>query len=123
MIVRYICNFFSGALVERRILLCGLVVGAFVLTLALSSRHDDLWRFDAAPSTGAPAQPHELRARPTREAAPAAASAMNSAPAIAIPEPVLSEPSSTPDVDNGEMENGKMRNPRDRAAEHGSRSR
>ena len=117
---------------ERRILLCGLVVGAFVLTLAFSSRHADLWRSEAVPSTRAAAQPHEAIATPTGEAARAAAAAINPPPAIAPPEPPQSEPYSTPDVDNGEMENGRMENrsmengkvrdPRDRVAEHGSRS-
>jgi hypothetical protein len=122
MMVRYIEDFFIGALVARRILLCGLVVGAFVLTLAFSSRHDDLWRSDAAP-TRAAAQPREAMATPTGEAAPAAAAAMNPPPAIAPPEPVQSEPYSTPEFDNRGMENGKMRARTDRAAEHGSRSR
>jgi hypothetical protein len=112
---------FFGALVERRILLCGLVVGAFVLTFAFFSRHEGLWGSDAAPSARAAAQPREAVARSTGEAAPAAA-AMNPPPVIAPPEPVQSEPYSTPDVDNGEMENGKMRGRSDRAAEHGSRS-
>jgi hypothetical protein len=122
MIVRYIYDFFIGALVERRILLCGLAVGAFfVLTFAFSSWHEGLWRSDAAPSTRAVAQPREAMARTTDEAAPAAA-AMNPSPAIAPPEPVQSEPYSTPDVDNGETENGTMRHPSDRAAEHGART-
>jgi len=102
--------------VERRILLCGLVVGAFVLTFAFSSRHDDLWRSDAAPSTRAAAEVHEALAPPTGEAAPAAA--MKPPRAIAPTEPVQSEPSSTPDVDNGE----RLAR-RDRAAERGARSR
>src|ERR1700678_3805166 len=67
MIVRYLRHFFIGALVERRILLCGLMVGAFVLTLAFSLRHDDLWRSDAAPSTRAAARRHEALATPTGE--------------------------------------------------------
>jgi hypothetical protein len=60
-------------------------------------------------------------ATPTDEAAPAAA--INPPPAIAPPEPEQSEPYSAPDVDNGEKENGQMRAQRDRAAEHGSRTR
>src|SRR5579863_9808975 len=116
---------FIGALVERRILLYGLTLGAFVLTLAFSSWHDGLWRSPAAPVAGAAPQPHKdslvpTGARPTAGAAPAAA-AMNPAPAIAPPEPVQSEAqnelSSTPDV-----EDGAMRARRDRGAGRGARS-
>jgi hypothetical protein len=125
MIVRYRHGFFVEALVGRRILLCGLVVGAFVLTLAFSSRHDHLWRSDAAltaratvlpdttPPPDAAAATHEAMPTPTDEVAPVAA-ATNPASAVAAPEPVRSEPDS--------MENGRMRDPRDPAAEHGSRS-
>lgn len=120
MFARYISDFFIGALVERRTLLWGLPVGAFVLTFAFSFRHD--WRSDAAPSTRAAARPPEATGARTGEAAPAAA-AMNPPPAIAPAEPVQSEPYSTHDVDNGEMANAKMRARTDRAAEHGSRSR
>ena len=35
-------DFFIGALVERRTLLWGLAVGAFVLTFAFSFRHDSV---------------------------------------------------------------------------------
>jgi hypothetical protein len=116
MIARYICDDFIGALVDRRILLCGLLVGAFVLTLALYLRRDGLRRPAAAPSTRAAAQPHEAMATPTGEAAPAAA--MNPPPAVAPPEPVQSDPYSTPDV-----EDGARLARRDRGAERGSRSR
>jgi hypothetical protein len=117
MIVRYIYDFFIEALVKSRILLCGVAVGAFVLTLAFSSRRDGLWRSDAAPSTPpATAQSYETMATSTGEAAPAAA-AMNPPPAIAPPEPVQNEPYPTPDADNGERPD-----PRDRA-EHSSRTR
>jgi hypothetical protein len=126
MIVRYGHGFFVEALVGRRILWCGLVVGAFVLTLAFSSRHDHLWHSDAAlsararvpPDTTPPADaappPHEAMPAPNDEVAPLAA-ATNPASAIADPEPARSEPDS--------MENARMRDPRDPAAEHGSRSR
>lgn len=109
----------------RRILLCGLVAGAFVLTLALSSRHDHLWRPDTAATARATALPDarlppDPAARlqvamptPTREVAPVAA-ATNPASAIAAPQPVRSEPDS--------MQNGRIRDPRDPAAEPGSRS-
>jgi hypothetical protein len=100
--------------------LWGLGVGAFVLTLAFSSRHE-LWRPEAAPTARATAlpeaavPPHEAMATPTAEAAPVVDVPMNPAPAIAPSEPVQSETYS--------MENGRMRDPRDPAAEHGSRSR
>jgi hypothetical protein len=103
-------------LVDRRILLCVLAVGAFVLTLAFSSRHGGLWRSDAAPSTRAAVQPHDAVVTPTGEAAPAAA-ATNPPPVIAPPEPAQSEPYSTPDVDNGDRPARRDR------AEHGSRTR
>jgi hypothetical protein len=98
--------------VQRRILLGGLVVGAFVLTFAFSSRHEDPWRSGAAHSALATARPHEAVATPTGEAAPIVA-AMNPTPAVEPPESVASEPYTTPDVRDG----------RDRAAEHGPRSR
>jgi hypothetical protein len=124
MIVGYIYRFFMEVFLERRILLlCSLAVGAFVLTFVLSSRYFGLWRSDAAPSTGAAARPHETMATPSGEAAPAAA-AMNPPTAVAPPEPVQSEPASTPDVDNRERENEEMPARRDdRAAEHSARTR
>jgi hypothetical protein len=123
MIVGYICHFFMGVLMERRILLlCGLAVGAFVLTFVFSSRYFGLWRSDAASSTRAAAQPHEAMVTPTREVAPAAAP-MNPATAAAPPEPVQSEPNSAPDVDDGQRENTEMPARRDRAADHSARTR
>jgi hypothetical protein len=126
MIVRYIYDFFIEAPVKSRILLCAVAVGAFVLTLAFSSRHDGLWRSDAAPSTRAAAQPLESMVTPTGEAAPAAAATNPppaiappaiAPPAIAPPEPVQNEPYPTPDADHGERPD-----PRERA-EHSSRTR
>jgi hypothetical protein len=133
MRVRYDRPFFIGVLVARRILLCGLMVGAFVLTLAFSSRQAGLWPSDEAPVTPAAPQLKEARlattdavvshpfsssseamARPTAAVTPPAAT-MNIPPASAPPEPVQSEP--TPAVDNGEMPPR-----RERGAEHGSRS-
>jgi hypothetical protein len=114
-------------------LLCGLMVGAFILTLAFSSWHHGLWRADAAPvmrtaqerykdslaPIGAVA-PHPSGS-PTAAAAPAAA-AMNPPPAIAPSAPAHSEPesepNSAPDVDNG----ARLAR-RERGTEHGSRSR
>jgi type IV secretory pathway VirB10-like protein len=98
MIVRYTHRFFIGALVDKRILIGALAVGAFALTLALSSRQADQRRSDAAPPirVAVQAQPHEVIATATREAAPTVA-AMNSAPAMAPPpEPEQSEPQSEP---------------------------
>jgi hypothetical protein len=126
MIVGYICGFFMGALMERRILLlCGLAVAAFVLTFAFSSRYFGLCRSDAAPSARAAtqpaAQPPDAVATPTGETAPAAApaaAAMNPPPALAPPEPAQSEPYSAPDGDSGER---PARG--DRAAEHSARTR
>jgi hypothetical protein len=129
MIVGYICRFFMGVLMERRILfLCGLAVGAFVLTFALSSRYFGLWSSDAAPSTRATAQPAEAVAKATGEISPApAAAAMNPPPAIAPsepsrPEPVQSEPYSAPDS-NPDGNNGERPARGDRAAERGARTR
>jgi hypothetical protein len=110
-------DFFIGALVERRILLCGLAVAAFALTFALSSRYFGLWRSGAAPATSAAVQPPEAVATPSGEATPTAA-AMNPPPLIAPPEPVQSEPYPTPDADNAER---PARG--DRAAERGARTR
>jgi hypothetical protein len=108
--------------VEQRILLCGLMVGAFILTLTLSSWHDGLWRSDAAPVTRAAPNPHEDGLVPRGAVAAPAAAAMNPPRAIAPPEPAQSEPqsepSSAPDVDDGE----RLAR-RDRGAERGSRSR
>jgi hypothetical protein len=113
-------SFFVGALVGRRILLCGLMAAAFVLALALSSRHDDLRRSHAALEARAGAEPHAAMEM-TGKVAPIVA-AMNRAPAIETREPVQSEPYNAPDADNGERENETMRDGRDRAAEHGPRS-
>src|ERR1700722_16127812 len=114
-------GFHRGALVDRRIILCGVGVGAFVLTLAFYSWQDGLWRSDAAPTASIAAQPRQATAMPTAEAAPAAA-AMNPPPAIAPQEPVQSAPYSTLDVDNGEREDREMLARRDRGTERGSRS-
>jgi type IV secretory pathway VirB10-like protein len=113
MIVRYTHRFFIGALVDKRILIGALAVGAFALTLALSSRQADQRRSDAAPPirVAVQAQPHEVIATATREAAPTVA-AMNSAPAMAPPpEPEQSEPLPTADSD------------RDRGADRSARAR
>jgi hypothetical protein len=128
MIARYTATSSLGAFVKKRILICALAVGAFALTLALSSRHDDLRRSDAATSTrvAAQAQPPDVMATPTGEVAPAAA-AMNPPPAISPPpEPEQSEPpsepNSTPDVDDGQKEHGTLAQ-RDRGTERSARSR
>jgi|SRR5580658_3612171 hypothetical protein len=117
MIARYIHELFIGALVERRILLGGLAVGAIVLTFAVSTRHGGPWHSDAAPSAHASAQPPEPVATPTVEAAPAAA-AVTPPPAVAPAEPVQSAPDSAPDGDNGDR---AARG--ERAAERGARTR
>jgi hypothetical protein len=109
-------NSFIGALVERRILICGLAMGAFVLAFAFFSWREGLWRSEAAPSTHAAAQPHEAAATPIGEGAPAAAAMIS--PPIAPSEPTQSEPYSAPVV-----ESGVMPARRDRGAEHGSRTR
>jgi hypothetical protein len=128
MIVRYIYDFLMRALVERRILLGGLAVGASVLALAFFVGHDGLWRSAAAPSARAAAQPHEPLATPAGEAAPPAPAAMNPPPAIARPEPVQSEPNSTPGVDHStpdapDVDNAETLARRDRTAGHSSRTR
>jgi len=129
----------TRALVERRILLCTLGVGAFIVTLAFSSWHDGLWHPDA-PATPAALQHHqdslvatgtvaaqpfapssEAVTTPIAAALPAAA-AMSPPPAPAAPEPVQSEPQSEPDS-NPEVDDNAVRARRDRGAEHGSRSR
>lgn len=106
-----------GTLVENRKLLWGLGVGAFILTLALSSRHAGLWR---SPPTGVAAV-RPLRSQTTLSAAsPPATAAVRPSFAIAAPEAVQrlsrSEPYSTPDADNEVV--GERR---DRGIEHGSR--
>jgi hypothetical protein len=102
----------------NRIFTSGVVVGAFVLTLAFSYRHDGLLRPDPAPSTRVAVRPPEIVAMPTGEAAPAAAATIIAPPDIAPPDSGQSEQNTPPDVDNGEM-----RSPRERAADHGARSR
>lgn len=110
---------------RRRILLCGLSVGAFILTLAFSSWHDGLWRLSAAPATSdAPRHLEDGRvatgARASQEpvseavttpgtvvpaaAAPVAAAPVAAAPvAAAMPPPLIMaapEPPS-PNADDG----------------------
>jgi hypothetical protein len=111
---------------DRRIILCGLVVATFVLTLAFSSWHEDLWRSDPAPATRAvashPSGSPESAAVPAVMAAPAATE-MNPSPAVAAaPEPAQSEPQSEPDsTANGDS--GERLARRERGSGRGSRSR
>ena len=102
----------------NRLLTAGVMIGAFVLTLAFSYRHDGLSRPGPAPTTRVAVQPPETVAMPTGEAAPAAAATINAPPDIAPPDSGQSEQNTPPDIDNGEM-----RSPRERAADHGARSR
>lgn len=132
-----VSTFLIGALVDRRLLLCGLTAGAFVLTLAFSYWHEGLWRSGAAPVTRVAPQHHEDRVvpmspvisnpfPPSHEPAPTAAASataaeMNQPPAAVPPESVQgesqSEPDSSPDADNG-----VMLARRGERAERGSRS-
>jgi hypothetical protein len=119
--------------VESRILLCGVMVGAFVLTLAFLFWQDGLWRYGAAPAARAAPHPHNSLVSkgavasnplvPSSEAVttPSAAAALAAA-AIAPPEPAQSEPQSEP-YSSPDADNGAMPAPRDRGAERGSRSR
>jgi len=114
--------FFIGALVARRLLLCGLA--AFILTLAFSLWHDG--GFDVAPAALVAPQPGKgslastgavplkrsssgLSTTPTAAAVPAA-TAMTQV--IAPSEPVQSDP----------VDNDATPARRDRGAERGSRS-
>jgi hypothetical protein len=113
------------------------VVGAFVVTLALTSRHNGLWQSAAetpasvalqpaknslapTPATAAPAsgQASPTLAPPPGEAAPAAP-AMNSPAAVAAPEASQSEPlyeqNANPGVDSEAIR-------RDRGVQHSSGS-
>jgi hypothetical protein len=113
---------------DRRILLCGLMAGTFILTFAFSSWRDGLWRHDAAPATRVAPQPHMISL--VSKGAPASdplGTTMTTptvavAPAVTPPEPVQNKPQSepypTPDADNeATLARG------DRGAEHGARSR
>ena len=104
--------------------MAALVAGAFALTLALS-RHDDLRRSDAAPSTrvAAPDQPHEVMATPTGEPAPAVA-ALNPPPATAPPpEPEQSAPQSEPQDEPQSEPSSSPDAERDRGTERSARAR
>jgi hypothetical protein len=105
-----------------RILLCGLVAGAFVLTLAFYRWRGDPQRSAPAPAPRAMATRDAVTATPTDEVA-AGAAAANPAAAVAPPEPAQAAPNPIPDVDNGQMDSAKMRDRRDPAAGHDSRSR
>jgi hypothetical protein len=104
--------------VDRRLLLCGLAVGAVAVTLALSFRHESLQRSDSAPAA---AQPLKAISVPTGAAVPAAAP-IQPLPAIAAsPEleqaAAKSEPNSAADVDapaNDERNRGTERSGRAR---------
>lgn len=116
--------FSVGALVERRILLCGLTAGALVLTLAFSWR-----RHDAAPATHGVPETHkdglvseravasnpfgpslQATTRPDAAAAPAA---------VAPAESAQSRPQSEPPP--AAVDDTPVRG--DRGAERGARSR
>jgi hypothetical protein len=134
MIVPYRFSLFRGALVARRILLCGLVAGAFFLTLAIYAWHDGLWHTDVAPAThAAPAHPEgptvavasppappssEAVTTPTVAAPPAAAT--NPPPAVAPPEPIQDEPQSAPPSDVNDEPRPRRE---ERGGERGARTR
>jgi hypothetical protein len=137
MVVRYDAGPPTEPLVNRRILLSGIVVGAFVVTLALTSWHNGLWQSAAEappsvasqpakntlapmPAVAAPAsgQASATMAPPPSEAAPAAP-AMNSPAAVASPEASQGEPlyeqNANPGVDSEAIR-------RDRGVQHSSGS-
>jgi hypothetical protein len=120
MIARYGCNFFSGAGVGRRMLIGGLAVAAFAMTLAFFAL-GDMWRSDTPPLTRAVAPPDPVAA-PIPEPAPAAA-AINSPQTMAPAEPAQEAPNSTADVDDRATDRAKVRDRGDRTAARGSRSR
>lgn len=102
-----------------RILLCGLAAGAFIVTLAFTSRHEGLWRTAAAPV-------HVPRAQPRQDAkrlvpGSAAAAETNSPPPVAAPEPMESAPQSGPySRADADLEAERARTDRDGG--HGSRT-
>jgi hypothetical protein len=98
--------------VQRRLLLCGAVLAAFVLTLAFVSWHESLWHSLAAPSAKDIA---ELPALLPTVSATAATPTAQVAPAVAATPPVQGEPAPVPDADAVPAR-------RDRAG-HGSRTR
>jgi hypothetical protein len=111
-------------LMNRRLLFCGVAVGAFILTLALSFWHDGLRRNDAAPATRAVPPPPPLPAPPDAPAAGGAQAAGSASPAAAMnppsvtpaPEPVQREPQSEPDS-SSDADNGAMLARRERGTE------
>jgi hypothetical protein len=124
--VRYRQRFILGTFVQSRILLCGVMVGTFILALAFLSRRDGLWRREAAPVTptapqarisNPPGPPSEAVTARAAAAAPAATAAP-AAGVIAPPDPAQSEPHSDADA-----ENEATPAQRDRGTERSSRSR
>jgi hypothetical protein len=98
--------------------LCGLVAGAFFLTLAVYAWHDGLWRTEAAQVIhAAPAHP-EAVTTPTVAAPPAAAT--NPPPAVPPAEPIQDEPQSEPPRD---VYDEPRPSREERGGERGSRSR
>ena len=88
---------------KKRILIFALAVGAIALTLALSSRHDDLRRSDAAPS---------------------ARVVLNPPPAVSpTPEPEQTEPQSEPRSDTQSEPNSTPDADRGRGTERSARAR
>jgi hypothetical protein len=120
--------------VGNRIVLLGLGVGAFIVTLAFSSWHEGLWRFERASVTHAApipsAAPMTSRTAETALAPTAislrAAAAVSPPPAVTSPEPVQSEPQSEP---RGEPDSASEVDDRaiiergERGAARGARSR
>ena len=119
---------------QGRILLCGVTVGTFILTLAFLAWRDGLWRREAAPAIPAAPQAHvsfvpkdaasnplgpSSEAVTARAAASApAATAAPAAGAIASPDPAQSEPHP-----NADAENEATPTQRNRGTERSSRSR
>ena len=85
---------------NRRILTGGLALGAFLVTLAFVSWHEDLWRPATDPAPSVAVQPSRNPVAPVPVAAPpVAAETATSAPTDAAPLPATT-PAPAPPPDN-----------------------
>ena len=98
------------------------MLATFTLTLAWYFLHEGLWRSDAAsvtaPEAAVASRPFSPASAVKATPAAAAVAAASPPPAIVTPEPVQSEPDTTPEVDHAAMPDR-----RDRDAARGARSR
>jgi hypothetical protein len=128
----------SGPIVKRQILLGGLAVGAFIVTLAFSSWHVGLWHSAAEPPTSAAPQPDKDSLVPTGPVAsspsdPSSEAMTSTPPSAAAPTAVAINPPATiapTEASQGEPQYEQTANPgvdseairRDRGVQHSAGS-